>query len=85
MYVYTLGASDFEGTSSQLTFDASIGRACAQIPIIDDEIPESMELFAVLLSIPIPGPDTEGISIMPEAANITITDNDGKHSVFKLW
>lgn len=69
---------DYVATAARLTFSASESRACPEIPITNDSVSEPMEVFAVSLSfldlIPIP----EGVAIMPDSANITIEDNDGK-------
>ena len=87
MYMYldynaipqTQGGVDYDATVSQLTFSASQSRACAEIPITDDIISEPMEVFAVSLSFLddlMSGP--EGITIMPDSANISIIDDDGE-------
>lgn len=66
---------DYTATTTQLTFSISNSRVCTDISISEDSISEPMELFTVSLSfLDIP----EGITIMPEAANVTIVDNDGK-------
>ncbi len=70
------GGMDYDAIASQLTFSASESRACADIPVTDDIISEPMEVFAVSLNFP--GLLPEGIAIMPDSANITIVDNDGK-------
>jgi uncharacterized protein involved in high-affinity Fe2+ transport len=74
--MYGTGGMDYDAIASQLTFSASEGRACAEIPITDDIISEPMEVFAVSLTSP--GLLPEGIAVMPDSANITIADNDGK-------
>lgn len=66
---------DYDATAAQLTFSASESRACAEIPITDDSMSEPMEMFAVSLSFLDLMP---GVAIMPDSANITIEDNDGK-------
>ena len=68
---------DYDATASQVSFSASESRACVEISITDDIISEPIELFAVSLTFP--GPLPEGIAVMPDSANITIVDNDGKY------
>lgn len=69
---------DYDAIASQLTFSASESRACAEIPITDDSVSEPMEMFAVSLVFPGLLPIPESIAIMPNSANITILDDDGK-------
>ena len=74
--MYGIGGIDYDATASQLAFSASESRACMEIPITDDIISEPMEHFAVSLTFP--GLLPEGTAVMPDSANITIVDNDGK-------
>lgn len=76
LLMYGIGGMDYDATASQLAFSASESRACMEIPITDDIISEPMEHFAVSLTFP--GLLPEGTAVMPDLANITIVDNDGK-------
>ena len=67
------GGSDYTQTTSDLTFDAGTSRACAEIPIVDDNLSESPEVFTVSV---VPDGDP-GVIVTPATANVTITDNDG--------
>ena len=81
---HTIGGMDYDATASQLTFSASESRACAEIPITDDSTSEPMEMFTVSLSFLDLMPSPEGVAIMPDSANITIVDNDGKWRNFSI-
>ena len=71
------GGMDYGAIASLATFSASESRACVEISITDDIISEPIELFAVSLTFP--GLLPEGIAVMPDSANVTIVDNDGKY------
>lgn len=52
-----------------MTFDPTTSRSCAEIPIIDDDVPEDDETFTVTVT------DT-GINITPDTGIVTIVDDD---------
>lgn len=46
------------------------------IPIIDDKLSESVEVFSVTVASLVGEP---AVVVMPDTANVTITDNDGMY------
>ena len=75
--MYCTGGVDYEATVSELAFDMNTNRACAQIPIIDDDISEALETFSVSINVSDAVSTPQGIIIMPDTASITVLDNDG--------
>ena len=64
---------DYDTTSVELLFNAANSRACAQIPIEDDNLDEDPETFDVTLVTTDPD-----ISLAPDQAMVIINDNDGR-------
>lgn len=67
--------SDYTETSTVLTFDADTLRDCTEIPIVDDDNPETppLEEFAITITSGDPP-----VSLMTPTAIVTIMDDDGK-------
>ena len=63
--------ADFSSVSAELTFDESTSRACADIPIEDDQIVENPEVFRVVVD----GDDPD-VVFDPPSSTVTIIDND---------
>ena len=63
--------ADYSSTTVGLTFDESTSRACADIPIEDDQIVENPEDFRVVV-----GGDDPDIVFDPSNSTVTIIDND---------
>ena len=76
---YLPDPEDFTETQVMLTFSPSISRACADIPIEDDEVSEDPEDFPVVLT----SDDPDVISMQP-MANVTIIDNDAVTIGFEM-
>ncbi len=63
---------DYEQSSIVVEFEPRESRAVARIPIIDDLVEESIEVFTVMLSDP-----SEGVVGPQSEAHVSIVDNDG--------
>ena len=63
--------ADYGQVNTQLLFDADNGRVCTNIPIMDDSVVESTEMFGVVLTTSEPDVDFDNPS-----AVINIIDND---------
>ena len=63
---------DYGRISVQLTFNATVSRACADVTIVDDDEFEVEESFNVTLTT------TDGdVTLEPKSGIILITDEDG--------
>ena len=62
---------DFSSISADLTFDESTSRACADIPIVDDQIVEIPEVFRIVID----GDDPD-VVFDPPRSTVTVIDND---------
>ena len=71
--IHIVPETDYTPTPLTVFFGSTATMACADIPIIDDNIVEPNEMFTVVFSAP--GDVLRG---MPEQANVMIIDNDGK-------
>ena len=63
--------ADYTDIQVDLAFDSSTRRACADIPIIDDDTVEEQENFTIIVS----GDDPD-IDFGPATSVVTIVDND---------
>ena len=63
---------DYGRISLQLTFNATVSRACADVTIVDDDVFEIEESFNVTLTA-ING----DVTLEPDSGIIFITDEDG--------
>lgn len=63
--------ADYSSVSVELTFDESTSRACADIPIEDDQIVENPDVFRVVVE----GDDPD-VVFDPSSSTVTIIDND---------
>ena len=63
--------ADFSSITVDLEFNSTTSRACADIPIVDDNIVELAENLSVIVSGDDPDVDFE-----PDTAIVTIVDND---------
>ena len=64
---------DYTAVSVELTFSTGSLRNCQNIPIEDDSDSENDEEFFLGLST-----GQSGVSLDPDAATVTILDNDGE-------
>ena len=67
---------DFENIATTLEFTFSATRRCVGVGIEDDNLLEDSEEFTARLSPD--GPLPPGLRLMPDAALVSIFDNDGK-------
>ena len=64
---------DYGSTTVNLLFNAGISRACALIPIVNDNFDENDEIFDVTLTT-----SDDEIRLAPDQSMVIITDNDSK-------
>ena len=62
---------DYGRISVELTFNATVGRACADVTIVDDDEFETEESFNVTLTT------NDDVILDPNSGIILITDEDG--------
>ena len=74
----TEAPNDYTNISTILTFYSTIDRQCANITIENDMTLENVERFEVLLD----RLDETRVNLMPERAEVIITDDDGKRISF---
>ena len=67
---------DFDNTSISIIVDPGETRALVSIPIINDDLLESVEVFEVVIAIG--GTDTDGAVVgQPAVAQVSIISEDG--------
>ena len=68
------GGIDYQELNTVITFEpGSSTRVCAQVSIIDDDLPEARECFSVIAT---PQPDPLGRTIRVVAVNATVCIDD---------
>lgn len=72
-YLLHTDGVDYERTVKRLTFRGSQRQACFLIPLLDDNKGENAKFFYAYLPRVV-----EGVILAPSAAQIMITDDDGK-------
>ena len=71
---------DYTSVENVLTFSPGVNESCTTIiPIVDDSVLESDEVFSVTLST-----TDSDVSLDPASATVTILDNDGKTILFVI-
>ena len=71
---------DYTSVENVLTFSPGVNESCTTIiPIVDDSVLESDEVFSVTLST-----TDSDVSLDPASATVTILDNDGKIILFVI-
>lgn len=70
-----MSPNDYNVVTSQLDFTDTVRTSCVMMDIIDDVVMESLERFAISLTLPNGDQFQLGT---PASAAVTITDNDGK-------
>ena len=70
------GSSDYVAVNEELTFVSCDTQLCVSVRITDDLISEPDEMFAVSLTTPTDS--LSFITLSSAAAEVVITDNDGK-------
>ena len=73
--LHSTASGDFNDSMRTFTFSQAATQFSLVVDIVDDEILEATERFLVLAEIYLDSPD---VSLCPERANVTITDDDGK-------
>ena len=72
---------DYTSVENVLTFSPGVNQSCTTIiPIVDDSVLESDEVFSVTLST-----TDSDVSLDPISATVTILDNDGKIILFVIF
>ena len=72
---------DYTSVENVLTFSPGVNESCTTIiPIVDDSVLESNEVFSVTLST-----TDSDVSLDPISATVTILDNDGKIILFVIF
>ena len=66
---------DYQTVQRQLTFTSGMTRIPISIPIQSDQLDEDDEIFVTILE---QDPIEDTVSLMPDRATVTITDDDGK-------
>ena len=67
------GTLDYEEELLGLLFRSGQEKQCANITILDDELPEELEVFNVTLTT-----EASRVILNPDHAVVDISDNDGK-------
>ena len=69
---------DYVSTTQHLLFETGVEEVCIEIVIIDDDLVEDDELFAVVLT------SSDGLDdrIILVKGVVTIEDNDGDYEIF---
>ena len=67
---------DYENTVTTITFGPGVSALTVNVPILDDDIAENIEMFSANLRLP--AGSTDIVFLDPDRANATILDNDGK-------
>ena len=69
--LYCIVGKDYINTEITLTFNSTVTRSCATVPVTDDDHLENPENFSAVLST-----NTSSVNISPNKAVVTIADND---------
>ena len=74
--IHFIAVSDFDNTSITIIVDPGETTALVSIPIFDDDLLESVEIFEVVIEIG--GVDTDGAVVgQPALAQVSIISEDG--------
>ena len=80
--VYGLFAApgDYRAVDENITLSSSVSEACVAVDIQDDSAVESTEYLTISLSSLLAG---QSLDLNANMTTIYITDNDGKHKLYK--
>lgn len=76
-YMYSLSASDFKKETMLLVFSDMVRTQSVNLTIMEDDVLETNETFMAVLELV----DDDRIILQPNAAFITIVDDDSKHNI----